>query len=167
MIALIIQLWAAILIGFGVTLAILKIRNAGKTTVVYLRPTRTYKTAGVNTKGDKLQIKKDYTPNFTPLSIFQEEKSPIIFWRSAKRIVLLVENAKAALDFASEKGKMKSTDLSYYWSPEELREYIKKLAKKAAVETKPMSQSMYMVLLIVGVVNILFLLLIAMRLGVF
>lgn len=168
LITTILTLWALVIFGAVITLFLLRLRNVGKTTVVMLKPTRTYKTGSVKTDGDKLKVKDGYQPNFTPLSIFQEEKSPMIFWRSAKRLIFLVENSNKALSFPlTLEGELEPTDLMYHWTPHEIREYVKKLAKKAAVETKPMSQSMFIILLILTAGSMMLTLLMAMRLGVF
>lgn len=169
MIVIILQLWIAVIIGAVATLFILKARSAGKTSVVMLKPNHTYTTGEVSTEGDKLNINKEFKPKFSPLDFFEEKKAAWKFWRNPKRILFLLESSMNALSFFDydEEGKLKAPSLSekFGWSPKEVDEYVKKLAKKAAVEGRPMSQTMFYALLGLGVGSLLMTLLIAMRIG--
>lgn len=169
LIIVILQLWIAIIIGAIATIFILKARSAGKTSVVLLKANHTYSTGAVSTDGDRLKIRKNFKPKFSPLDFFEEKKAQWKFWRNPKRILFLLENTMSALSFFDydDQGKIKAPSLSekFGWTPDEVDDYVKKLAKKAAVEGRPMSQSMFYILLALTAGSLLFSFLIAMRIG--
>lgn len=169
MLIIIFQLWIAIIIGAIATLFILKARSAGKTKVIMLKPNHTYSAGEVSTDGDELKVSKNFKPKFSPLDFFEEKKPTYKFWRNPNRILFILENTQRALSFFDYDagGKLKAPSLSekFGWTPKEAKEYIDKLAKKAAVESRPMSQSMFYILLAASIGSLLISLLIAMRIG--
>jgi hypothetical protein len=153
---IILTIWFVLLAGVFVTFILIKMLNAGKTNVVILNPDRTYATGQFKTDGNKLKIKEGYTPNFKTEDIFEERKPGIKFWRNPKRILFMVANANKTVSWKTgESGELKPTDLWYNWTPKEIQVFVNKLAKKAAVATRPMSQTMFIILAIIGVISIL------------
>lgn len=169
-IILIVEVWLGVMFAAIVTVFIWKAKDAGKTNVVVLKANHTYGTAKLKTSGDRLKVNKNWSIKFNPLDFFEEIKPAFIFWRNPKRLVFALENTPRALSWdLDEKGELKAESLvkKFGWTPEEAHDFLKKMAKKAAVETRPMSQSMFYILVILGVVNVLFLFVMFQRLGGF
>jgi hypothetical protein len=170
MIVLIVEVWIAVIVGVVVTLFILKARNAGKTTIIKLKGNHTYEVTQLKTKGNELFFNKQKSVKFSPLDFFEELKPSFKFWRNPKRILFYLDGSTKALSWdKDEKGDLTAESLSkkFGWSIDEATEYIKKLAKKAAVEARPISQNMFYILVAVGVINLLMLFFVVQRLGGF
>lgn len=169
-IILIVEIWLGVMFAAILTVFIWKAKDAGKTNVVVLKANHTYAATKLKTKGDQLKVNKNWSINFKPLDFFEEIKPAFIFWRNPKRLVFALENTPKALSWdLDENDNLKADSLvkKFGWTPEEALDYLKKMAKKAAVENRPMSQSMFYILVILGVVNILFMFLMMNRLGGF
>lgn len=169
MIILIVEVWIAAIFGILITLFILKMRNAGKSTVVKLRANHTYTTEQIKTKGDELLFSKHLRVKFSPLDLFIEDKPAFKFWRLPKQILFYLDGTLNALSWKEKDGKLESESLlnKWSWSLDEATDFNKKMVKKAMVEARPISQTMFYILVALGVLNLLFLFMMLQRLGGF
>ena len=134
-----------------VLVVVVKIRDRGKIRAIILRPTKRVKYRSIKPTGTTLKFSKDWQPEFEPDSIFEIERSWLFFWQSKKPHIVIVEGAKKALNFASIKSK---STLAHLWSSKEIKEFIKKEVLKARAQTKPMSNVMFIVLMLLVLILI-------------
>ena len=75
-----------------VIIILLKIRSRGLKALI-LKPSGEYVVKNVKTEGLFLKFTKKWKPSFKPGDIFIENKPGFVFWRTAKRLVAIIENA--------------------------------------------------------------------------
>lgn len=135
-----------------------------KTRVIELFLDNTYEDKKIKYDGNKLKPRKDDDINFEPICVFQERKKKGLFsWlRGRKSLILYVNGTLKALRFS------KVTDeLQALWSKNESKEFVHKEVAKAHEEQKPMTWIQFFVLLAVNVGTLLFITVLAQRMGMF
>lgn len=131
---------------------LLKIRSRGLKALIF-KPSGEYTVKNVKTEGLFLKFSKKWKPTFKPRDIFIENKPGYVFWRTAKRLVAIIENAPKALSWKKPRGgnPKNPTDkllmeLRDTWTLQEYREFAKKEAIQAQIRAKSMSQMQFIIL---------------------
>jgi len=156
-------LFLSIIIGIIVGF---KLRQRGKVPILVLKPSKKYEWMLVKPKGDKLDISKDWQPSFESTGIFREEKSLLRFWRLPKEIMIAIEKLPKVLNFKD----MSDEDicaLSHHWTPKEIKDLINKEIGLALTKQKPMSTTMFLLLFVFMLIQMILTFIIANRIGIF
>ena len=165
-----IPIYFAAMIGI---IILLKIRSRGLKALI-LKPSGEYVVKNVKTEGLFLKFSKKWKPSFKPGDIFIENKPGYIFWRTAKRLVAIIENAPKALGWKKARGKNPKNptdkllmELRDTWTLQEYRAFAKKEAIQAQIQAKPMSQMQFIILGILMVATLFIVFFGFNRMGVF
>ena len=152
-------LMVAVIIAF-------KVRGRGKLRALILTPSMYYTVKGGKTEANKLKLSKDWIPTFKPSNIFEEKKAWYKFWRNAIRLVLVPEQGTKAVGWKAPDAK-EFSELAFTWTLKDIKKFIKKEVLKARMASKPISNSMFILLLMLGLGTLLLVLVGFMRMGVF
>lgn len=161
-----IQIFVAYWVGMLALLIALKVRGRGKLRALVLRPSMIYEVKAGSTEANKVKLSKDWIPTFKPSNIFEEKKPWYKFWRNPKRMIIVSELGKEAVGWKKEDSK-EFSELAYNWTLKEIKKFIKKEVLKARMASKPISNSMFFLLLMSNMALLLILVLGFMRMGAF
>lgn len=151
----------------------MKARSRGKINALVLSPSMQYQVKGVATKGHFLKFNKHWKPEFAPQDIFTEKKPFYAFWRRPNLMVVIPENGRKTLKWEKEvqkKGKKKLIEvligkLKHLWTDEEIIQFAEKEAYMAELKSKPMSNTMFFILLMPSIMSLFLLIFMANRMG--
>lgn len=161
-----IQLFIAYWIFMIVVILAFKVKGRGKLRALILRPSMIYEVKAGSTEANKLKLSKKWKPTFAPSNIFEEKKAWYKFWRNPIRLVIVTEQGKEAVGWKTP-DKKEFSELGYTWTLSEVEKFIKKEVLKARMASKPMSNSMFFLLLMSNIALLLIVVLGFMRMGVF
>jgi len=161
-----IQIFIAYWICMIALLVVFKVRGRGKLRALILRPSMIYEVKAGSTEANKLKLSKNWICKFAPSNIFEEKKAWYKFWRNPIRLVIVTEQGTEAVGWKDTKPK-EFSELSYSWTLSEIKKFIKKEVLKARMASKPMSNSMFFLLLMSNIALLLIVVLGFMRMGVF
>lgn len=134
----------------------------GKQRAILIRLNNTFKEKVFKTDQNKLLYEKKKETRFEPISVFSEEKPRWKFWRSARNLIFFVDGALEALKFGAI-----TKDMRPFWTQKEIDKIVKKKMAEALTEHKPMKWSQVILLFIGLMANLVILIAIAQRLGIF
>jgi len=167
---IILPLYFAAMIGL---LILLGLKSKGKLKALVLSPSMQYAVKKVATQGHFLKFNKHWKPEFAPQDVFIEKKPFYAFWRRPNLMVVIPENGRKALKWEKQEektGKRKPVEiliakLRHLWTDEEIIQFAEKEAYMAELKSKPMSNTMFLMLAILIAANLFLTFFMANRMG--
>jgi len=135
----------------------------GKPNVLILNPDMTFKEKRHKTSEDRIHIKREWNPQFSPgKSVFSEVGiRRWRFWRRARKLIVLADGSLQA--FELQINNPGENELKpHYWDLKEIRKFVAKVLAKSKAQQRSISNTQ-LIMILAGLGIIGFLLLIVVK----